>query len=309
MSTSLAESTWPACHSAFVFDRLAHGELDELQAAPLRAHLESCAKCKPLFAELQREAQAPLPPLREMIGTATNPAQTSGLPGIDAAATGEAAGEKKSRPGLKLVTADSPPAQAIPTSPQANPTSQQATPTSLQATPISQQAAPAASRSRRWAGLFSASVGLAAAAALLLIGKPDSGERSKGAGGFSLGMYVQHGADVRRAGPGEEVHPGDAVRFAVSSRESGYAAVLSLDPAHHASIYFPMEARAAAVPAGADVALPLSTRLDNSVGEEKLLGLFCSAPIELEPVRLGLERGTIPLPDGCQVSRWSFVKH
>ena len=295
MSTSLADSIWPACHSALALDRLAHGELDESQAAPLRAHIDGCERCKPVFAALLREGQEPLPPLRAMVGAATNPAQMSGMPTIDAAATGEAASEKQPRPGLKLVVADSTRVQAIPTS--------------LQATPISPQATSSASRSRRWAGIFSASVGLAAAAALLLIGKPDPGERSKGAGGFSLGMYVQHGADVRRAGPGEEVHPGDAVRFAVSSRESGYAAVLSLDSANHASIYFPMEARAAAVPAGSDVALPLSTRLDNTLGEETLLGLLCISPVELEPVRQGLERGPVQLPEGCQVSRWSFVKH
>jgi hypothetical protein len=113
---------------------------------------------------------------------------------------------------------------------------------------------------------------------------------------------------VRRAGPGETVAPGDALRFAVSAPAKAYVAVLSLDPKGHGSVYFPLGARAEAVGPGAEVALPLGTRLDATVGEERIVGLFCSSPVELEPLRVQLERG-IPLdPDGCQVTRWSFVK-
>jgi hypothetical protein len=39
------------------------------------------------------------------------------------------------------------------------------------------------------------------------------------------------------------------------------------------------------------VALPLGTRLDATTGEERLLGLFCASPVELEPIRIGLEQG------------------
>jgi hypothetical protein len=152
-----------------------------------------------------------------------------------------------------------------------------------------------------------AGAGLAAAASLLLVLRPAPGERSKGPG-FSLSMYVQHGADVRRAAPGEAVAAGDAVRFAVNAPVATYLAVLSVDARGRASVYFPLGPRAELVAAGADTALPLATRLDDSAGEERIVGLFCPSAVELEPVRATLERGGDFVPDGCQVTRWSFVK-
>jgi len=159
-------------------------------------------------------------------------------------------------------------------------------------------------------GAAVAGLGLALAASVLLMLRTEgAGERRKGAG-VGLVMYVQHGDEVRRAAPGETVAPGDAVRFAVSTPAPAFVAVLSLDPAGRASVYFPQGPRAAEVPAGAEVPLPLGTRLDATVGEERLLGLFCTAPVELEPIRLALQqaRDAAPLPTDCQGLRWSFVK-
>lgn len=153
-------------------------------------------------------------------------------------------------------------------------------------------------------------VGLALAAGLLLVLRPSlPTERSKGQG-LALSMYVQHGDEVRLAGPGDTVAPGDAVRFAVTTPVAAYVAVLSLNPAGRAFVYFPDAEQAAQVAAGLEVALPLGTRLDATRGEERLLGLFCSSPVSLEPLRLGLEAtgGAAPLPAGCQGVRWSFVK-
>jgi hypothetical protein len=165
---------------------------------------------------------------------------------------------------------------------------------------------PLAPRPRLWLRAAAAGLGIAAAASLVLVFRP-SGERVKGPG-FSLHMYVEHGGEVRRAGPGETVAAGDAVRFAVTTPAKAYVAVLSLDPEGHGSIYFPIGARAEPVEAGAEVALPLGTRLDATVGEERIVALFCTSPIELEPLRVQLERSGVSVPDGCQVTRWSFVK-
>jgi hypothetical protein len=158
--------------------------------------------------------------------------------------------------------------------------------------------------------------GLAAAGLLLLVRAGDAsrapgGERTKG-GGVSLGMWVQHGEAVRRAAPGEAVAPGDAVRFAVTTPAGAWVAVLSLDPAGRASVYFPAGPRAERVEAGADVPLPLATRLDGTIGREQVVGLFCDHPAAIEPVRAALERGQgahgPAAPAGCQVTRWSFEK-
>jgi hypothetical protein len=155
-----------------------------------------------------------------------------------------------------------------------------------------------------------AGLGLALAASVVVLRRsPPASERSKGTG-LALTMYVQHGDQVRRAAPGEHVSPGDAVRFAVSTPTPAYVAVLSVDPAGRGSVYFPQGARAAQVPAGTEVPLPLGTRLDATTGEEWLLGIFCGSAVELEPIRAALERGrsAAPLPADCQGLRWSFVK-
>ena len=163
---------------------------------------------------------------------------------------------------------------------------------------------------RRVPGAAVAGVGLALAASLVLVLRvPHPVQRSKGSG-VGLAMYVQHGDEVRRAAPGETVSPGDAVRFAVSTPVPAYVAVLSLDPAGKASVYFPQATRAAPVPAGSEVPLPLGTRLDATTGQERLLVLFCPSAVELEPIRQALARGQdgAPLPADCQGLRWSFVK-
>src|ERR1700686_1295404 len=104
-----------------------------------------------------------------------------------------------------------------------------------------------------------------------------------------------------------EAAPG-VLRLAVPAPMKAYGAVHSLDPAGHGSVYFPIGARAAPVEGGGEVALPLGTRLDATVGEERIVGLFCSSPVELEPLRVQLERGGPSVPSGFQVTRWSFVK-
>src|SRR5262249_31376017 len=109
---------------------------------------------------------------------------------------------------------------------------------------------------RRVPGLAIAGASLALAASLFLVVRtPSLTARPKGTG-LGLTMYVQHGDEVRRAAPGETVSPGDAVRFAVSTPAQAYVAVLSLDPAGKASVYFPQAPRAVQVPPGAEVPLP-----------------------------------------------------
>jgi len=170
----------------------------------------------------------------------------------------------------------------------------------------------APSRARWRAGAAALGLGVALAAGVVLVLRPapaPPGERLKGAG-VGLAMWVQHEGEVRRAGPGEAVAPGDAIRFAVTTPVPAYVAVLSVDPLGHASVYYPAGPRAAPVDPGREVPLPLGTRLDATVGEERIWALFCPAPVDLEPLRAALEAGReepAP-PDGCRVSPWRFVK-
>lgn len=174
------------------------------------------------------------------------------------------------------------------------------------ALPPLRAAAPRAARRR---GAFAALAALAAAASVALFLRPEGArERAKGPGG-AVGMWVLHGGDARRAGPGEVVAPGDAVRFTVTAAEPAWVAVLSVDPAGRASVYFPLGARAERVAAGAEVPLPLATRLDATLGEERVVALLCDRAVELEPIRAALDAGADPaIPGGCEVTRWSFAK-
>ena len=166
---------------------------------------------------------------------------------------------------------------------------------------------------RRWP---LAAAGLAAIAAGVLVTlrialAPETrvpGTSLKGQG-VGISMFVQHGGSVRRAEQGEVVATGDAVRFAVTTPRRSYVAILSLDPQGHASVYFPLGPRAESVEPGVESPLPLGTRLDGSVGEERVWALLCPSPVELEPLRAQLERGRVEvLSQVCTVIPWRFVK-
>jgi hypothetical protein len=158
-------------------------------------------------------------------------------------------------------------------------------------------------------GFLWGSGAVAAAAACILAFQPPAAVRSKGPPA-SVGMYVQHGQDVRRALPGEAVAPGDSVRFVYSSREPGYLAILSRDGAGVATVYFPGGLQMAAVPAAEDAPLPLATRLDGVLGEETVLGLFCPGPRALEPLREAFQASPQGLPEvpGCRLASFHFTK-
>lgn len=160
--------------------------------------------------------------------------------------------------------------------------------------------APAPRPKRRWISA-AAALGVVAAAVLLHI-RSEDGERTKG-GTWQLGFYVKHASVVRQGASGERVEPGDAVEFVYSARDPRYIAVLSVDGAGRASVYYPASGSARREPPGAGVALPLSTVLDDTLGEETLYGVACREPFDIEALRRGLEDDPrrAPAPPGCDV--------
>lgn len=150
---------------------------------------------------------------------------------------------------------------------------------------------------------------MAAAISLFVGFRPGEGTRPKG-DVVRLGFYVKHGESVRLGGSGERVAPGDALRFVYTARSTRHLAVLSVDGARHSSVYYPSGETAALAPAGDEVALPVSTVLDDTLGEERIYGVFCPDAFALEPLRRALEESPdqAPLAPGCVVEKLTVRK-
>jgi hypothetical protein len=160
-------------------------------------------------------------------------------------------------------------------------------------------------RSRVWP----AGVGLALAAsiALFFVLPDEEGLRTKG--GPQIAFYVKHGEKVRRGIDGETVAPKDAIRFAYTTDRAYHLAVFSLDPKGRASVYYPNEAATRSESPGADVALPLSTVLDDSLGRERIWALFCERPIELAAIKSAIESSrSPPKVGGCHARTLDWNK-
>ncbi|HUS63414.1 MAG TPA: hypothetical protein VMZ28_02685 [Kofleriaceae bacterium] len=156
--------------------------------------------------------------------------------------------------------------------------------------------------------------GLAAAAAVILLlvmrgdgDGDDGGTRLKGRAHLSL--FVSHGGEVRPAGPGDVVAPGDQLQLTYSAAQATYLAVLSVDGARQASVYFPDDAtRAWRAEPGADVPLPRSTVLDEVLGRETLYLLTCDQAVELAPLLATLSAGRPPAAHGCSIETVELEK-
>lgn len=153
-----------------------------------------------------------------------------------------------------------------------------------------------------------------AVAAALLIGvrfpaQPDDvGTRAKGRGP-RIDYYVSHAGIVRHGATNERVTPGDRVRFVVAATEATDVAILSVDGAKNVSVYYPSGPLSVRVPAGDDVALPESTTLDTTLGDETIYAVFCAHAFAVAPLRAALEaapRKPLAAAGDCSVEviRW-----
>jgi hypothetical protein len=131
------------------------------------------------------------------------------------------------------------------------------------------------------------------------------GVRVKGSG-LSLEVFVRHAGQVRRARDGEDVTPGDALRFALRGHGAAHVAVLSRDGAGVASVYAP---RTAVTLTARAHELPGAIELDATPGPERLIAIACATPFEVEPLRAALAVGEpLALPDGCQQAPFTLRK-
>jgi hypothetical protein len=149
---------------------------------------------------------------------------------------------------------------------------------------------------RRWI------TGLAAIAAVFCVwlvasrGRLGDAEiRNKGKPG--LAFYVKHGDAVREGAPGEVVYPDDAINFVVSTERPAFVAIISVDGAGKVSTYYPDGPTATAIPAGREQVLSRSVLLDDTLGLERVVGLFCDRPVVVAELAAAVARNAIP--SGC----------
>src|SRR5262245_61666644 len=120
-----------------------------------------------------------------------------------------------------------------------------------------------------------------------------------------VGFFLKRGGWTSAGRAGDVVRPGDAVQFVYTSEKASYLTILTADAGGHVEVRYADGRQAARAPAGRDVVLPQSALLDDIIGHERVLALFCDRPVDVEPLRRGWQAisgaGDPPIPAGCQV--------
>jgi hypothetical protein len=151
---------------------------------------------------------------------------------------------------------------------------------------------------------------LLAAATFLLLRLPASEHTAEPTtrlkGSSRIGFFVKHGEHVRAGEAGERVVPGDLLRFTYATNEPGFLTILSYDGAQRTSVYL----ESSPIGAGQNVALPSAVELDETLGPERIFGLFCrdSMPTSQLVSLLTQQAGQLVAPAGCELSVLSIVK-
>ncbi|MGA9521184.1 MAG: DUF4384 domain-containing protein [Myxococcaceae bacterium] len=135
-------------------------------------------------------------------------------------------------------------------------------------------------------------LGLAAAAALLLVVVPqveEGSERIKG--GLSLRVFKRNTAGaVTELASGESAAAGDQLRLEVGTPRMGYVRVVGIDSAGHVTVYYPEKGEEIATAPIGKTMLPGSIVLDDTAGTERLVALLCETPVDVARVREAAER-------------------
>jgi hypothetical protein len=143
---------------------------------------------------------------------------------------------------------------------------------------------------------------LAAATAVLLVflrrgdgpTKPDDELQVKG-DEISLVVHVQTGDTSRRIASGDDVLPGDKLRFEINAGKAGYVAIVGIDGTGALTVYYPESGnRPIAFDPKARL-LPGAIALDATPGDERFFAIYAEQPFVLDTVLPAIEKNQ-PLP-------------
>jgi anti-sigma factor RsiW len=164
---------------------------------------------------------------------------------------------------------------------------------------------------------------LAVSAAVLVVLHPpaEDGPAYGVKGGTTLQLFAHRGERTWKVEQGEELAPGDQVRFRVEGGGLPYVLLVSVDGAGQVNTYHPFGgARSALLPDGALVEIAGSVVLDTAPGPERLFALFSREPLAFDTVLPALRElaaggatairhhTMLPVPAGAQQATFLFEK-
>ncbi len=167
---------------------------------------------------------------------------------------------------------------------------------------IQQRVARAAPEPRRawWKWLAPAGALVAAAAVVLVVVRRDSPTQPEDdiqvkGDEISLIVHVQTGDTSRRLASGDEVMPGDKIRFEVNAVKPGYVAVVGIDGSGALTVYHPGNGTGPVAFDPKARVLPGAIALDATPGDERFYAIYSERPFAFDSVLPAIEQNQ-PLP-------------
>lgn len=100
---------------------------------------------------------------------------------------------------------------------------------------------------------------------------------------FSFFLYANNGTQVRPLVSNATVHPGERIGFRVENKKKGFLAIVGLDELGNDYVCFPQRDREAKfISSGKERTLDQAIKLDNKLGRERIIALFCDQPFSVE---------------------------
>jgi hypothetical protein len=171
---------------------------------------------------------------------------------------------------------------------------------------IQQRVARAAPEKKVWWRWLVPASALAAAAAVVLVlmrrggetpsTNPDDDIQVKG-DEISLVVHVATDSGSRRLASGDDVAPGDKIRFEVNAAKPGYIAVAGIDGSGQLSIYHPGNGSGPIAFDPHSRVLPGAIKLDATPGDEHFFALYSPTPFAFDTVMPALQENR-SLPAG-----------
>ncbi|HUS32666.1 MAG TPA: hypothetical protein VMZ53_29395 [Kofleriaceae bacterium] len=169
-----------------------------------------------------------------------------------------------------------------------------------------------AARPKRRAWLYAAPV-VVAALALVVVGlakRPEQDDvRIKGTHDAKLQLFAGAPGHLAPVRSGDRVAPGTYLQASYSAETAGFGAVISKDGAGSTNAYVPSTGTLLVpLAAGVEHVFPESTELDDVLGTEHVVIIWCATQREVAPFIEAVRTGAVLAPEGCVASTIDLAK-